>query len=56
MALIDSGVDVLFYDLPEIPAGAMGLFMLQQMSAVAELEAGLISERTKAGVGCEARS
>ncbi len=53
MALIDSGVDVLFCDLPEIPAGAMGRFMLQQMSAVAELEAGLISERTKAALAAK---
>jgi DNA invertase Pin-like site-specific DNA recombinase len=50
MALIDSGVDVRFCDLPEIPAGAAGRFMLQQMAAVAELEAGLISERTRAAL------
>jgi DNA invertase Pin-like site-specific DNA recombinase len=50
MRLVDSGVDVLFCDLPEIPAGAVGRFMLQQMAAVAELEAGLISERTKAAL------
>jgi hypothetical protein len=42
MGLMDSGVDVRFWDLPEIPAGAAGRFMLQQMAAVAELEAGLI--------------
>lgn len=53
MALIDSGVDVLFCDLPEIPAGAVGRFMLQQMAAVAELEAGLISERTKAALAAK---
>jgi DNA invertase Pin-like site-specific DNA recombinase len=50
MRLVDSGVDVLFCDLPEIPPGAMGRFMLQQMAGVAELEAGLISERTKAAL------
>jgi DNA invertase Pin-like site-specific DNA recombinase len=50
MGLVDSGVDVRFCDLPEIPAGAAGRFMLQQMAAVAELEAGLISERTKAAL------
>lgn len=50
MELIDSGVDVVFCDLPQIPAGATGRFMLQQMAAVAELEAGLISERTKAAL------
>lgn len=53
MALIGSGVDVLFCDLPQIPAGAVGRFMLQQMSAVAELEAGLISERTKAALAAK---
>lgn len=50
MNLIDSGVDVLFCDFPQIPAGATGRFILQQMAAVAELEAGLISERTKAAL------
>lgn len=50
MSLIDSGVDVVFCDLPQIPAGATGRFILQQMAAVAELEAGLISERTRAAL------
>ncbi|WP_293856984.1 recombinase family protein [uncultured Alsobacter sp.] len=50
MGLIDSNVDVVFCDLPEVPAGSTGRFMLQQMAAVAELEAGLISERTKAAL------
>jgi DNA invertase Pin-like site-specific DNA recombinase len=36
------GPDVLFADLPAIE-GPTGRFMLQQMAAVAELEAGLIS-------------
>src|SRR5450830_1351822 len=49
LALIDSGVEPVFCDLPEMP-GAMGRFMLTSMAAVAELEAGLISERTKAGL------
>lgn len=53
MGLIDSGVDVVFCDLPSIPAGAAGRFMLQQMAAVAELEAGLISERTKAALAAK---
>jgi hypothetical protein len=35
-------------DLPQVPPGAMGRFFLTQMVAVAELEAGLTSERTKA--------
>ena len=45
-SLLASGVDVRFCDLPEA-SGATGRFKLQQMAAVAELEAGLISERTK---------
>jgi DNA invertase Pin-like site-specific DNA recombinase len=42
-------VDVRFADLPAIE-GLTGRFMLQQMAAVAELEAGLISSRTKAAL------
>lgn len=41
---------VVFCDLPSIPAGPVGKFMLTQMAAVAELEAGLISARTKAAL------
>ncbi|MFD2183706.1 recombinase family protein [Rhodoplanes azumiensis] len=47
--LLDAGVDVRFADLPAIE-GPTGRFMLQQMVAVAELEAGLISTRTKAAL------
>ncbi len=50
VTLLDSGVDVLFCDLPELGAGAMARFMLTQMAAVAELEAGLVGERTKAAL------
>jgi len=50
LTLLDSGADVLFCDLPQIPAGPMGRFMLTQMVSVAELEAGLISSRTKAAL------
>lgn len=38
---------VVFCDLPAIPAGPVGKFIVQQMAAVAELERGLISQRTK---------
>lgn len=41
---------VVFCDLPAIQAGPVGKFMLTQMAAVAELEAGLISQRTKAAL------
>lgn len=49
LKLIDAGVEVLFADLPEMN-GAMGRFMLTTMASVAELEGGLISERTKAAL------
>jgi DNA invertase Pin-like site-specific DNA recombinase len=41
---------VVFCDLPNVPAGAVGKFLVTQMAAVAELEAGLISQRTKAAL------
>ena len=47
--LLEAGVDVRFADLPAIE-GPTGRFMLQQMASVAELEAGLISARTKAAL------
>lgn len=50
--LRDSGVDVRFCDLPDVK-GATGRFLLAQMAAVAELEAGLISERTKAALAAK---
>ena len=49
-SLVASNVDLVFCDLPHVPAGAMGRFLLTQMASVAELEAGLISERTKAAL------
>jgi DNA invertase Pin-like site-specific DNA recombinase len=49
-ALVASDVDLVFCDLPSVPTGAMGRFLLTQMASVAELEAGLISERTKAAL------
>jgi DNA invertase Pin-like site-specific DNA recombinase len=47
--LLEAGVEVRFADLPAIE-GPTGRFMLQQMASVAELEAGLISTRTKAAL------
>lgn len=46
----DSGIALTFCDLPTIPDGAFGRFMITQMAAVAEFERGLISERTKAAI------
>jgi DNA invertase Pin-like site-specific DNA recombinase len=47
--LLEAGVDVMFADLPDIK-GPIGRFLLLQMVAVAELEAGFISGRTKAAL------
>ena len=41
---------VVFCDLPRVPPGPVGKFLLTQMAAVAELEAGLISQRTRAAL------
>lgn len=41
---------VVFCDLPSVPAGPVGKFIITQMASVAELEAGLISQRTKAAL------
>lgn len=49
LTLIDSGAEVAFADMPQV-AGPMGRFIITQMAAVAELEAGLISQRTKAAL------
>ena len=49
MSLVDSGVEVAFCDLPN-QDGPIGRFMLQSMAAVAELEAGMISARTRAAL------
>ncbi len=51
--LLEAGVDVRFCDLPQIE-GPTGRFMLQQMAAVAELEAGLISDRTRKALAAKA--
>jgi DNA invertase Pin-like site-specific DNA recombinase len=44
--LLEANIDVRFADPPAIE-GPTGRFMLQQMAAVAELGAGMISDRTK---------
>ena len=52
--LLEAGVDVRFTDLPAIE-GATGKFLLQQMAAVAEIVAGMISARTKAALAAAKR-
>jgi DNA invertase Pin-like site-specific DNA recombinase len=49
LSILDSGVEVMFCDLPEV-SGAMGRFVVGIMAHVTELEAGLVSERTKAAL------
>ena len=52
--LLEAGVDVRFADLPQVE-GPQGRFLLNSMVAVAELEAGLISQRTKAALAAAKR-
>ena len=55
LELLDSDVSLEFCDMPQV-SGPTGLFLLNSMAAVAQLEAGLISERTKAALAaCKAR-
>lgn len=41
---------VKFCDLPEIPTGPVGKFMVTMLAAVAELERGMIGQRTRAAL------
>lgn len=47
LGIVESGASVVFCDFPTIPEGPTGKFFLTQMASVAELEAGLISVRTR---------
>ena len=40
----------MFCDLPQVPAGPVGKFFITLLAAVAEMEAGLTSQRTKAAL------
>jgi DNA invertase Pin-like site-specific DNA recombinase len=51
LTLLDGGTDVAFCDLPDIPLGPMGRYFLTSWVAIAELERGLISDRTKRALG-----
>lgn len=48
--LVDGDVDVVFGNLPQLPPGSVGRFMVQIMASIAELESGMISDRTKAAL------
>lgn len=52
--ILSGDVEVVCADLPQV-SGPMGRFILQQLAAVAQLEAGLISERTKAALAAAKR-
>lgn len=52
--ILSGDIEVVFADLPQV-SGPMGRFILQQLAAVAQLEAGLISERTKAALAAAKR-
>ena len=49
LALIDSGVEITFCDLPQV-SGPAGRMMLVMMSGFAEMESALISTRTKSAL------
>ena len=55
LELVDSGVELIFCDMPQI-SGPTGAFLLASMANVAELEAAMIGQRTKAALAvCKAR-
>jgi DNA invertase Pin-like site-specific DNA recombinase len=52
--LLEAGLDVRFADLPQIE-GTVGCFMLKQTALAGELEAGFISDQTKAALAAAKR-
>lgn len=54
LALLDSGVAIEFCDLPQL-SGAAGRFLLTSLAGAAELESGLVSERTVAALSAAKR-
>jgi len=50
LEILESGVEIIFCDFPDMPKGPMNKFFLTMMAAVAELESGMVSERTKAAL------
>lgn len=49
LGILESGIEVEFCDLPHL-SGIMGRFIITSLAAIAELESGMISERTKAAL------
>jgi len=50
LEILESGVEIVFCDFPDMPKGPMNKFFLTMMAAVAELESGMISDRTRAAL------
>jgi len=50
LSIIESGIEVIFLDLPVLGSGPVSTFILQQMASVAQLESAFISQRTKAAL------
>jgi len=48
--ILESGVEIVFLDMPILGSGPVNKYLLQNMASIAELEAGLISQRTKAAL------
>jgi len=46
----EGDVDVVFCNLPQLPPGPVGRFMVQIMASIAELESGMISDRIKGAI------
>lgn len=46
----EGDVDVVFCNLPQLPPGPVGRFMVQVMASIAELESGMISDRVKGAI------
>ena len=46
----EGDVDVVFCNLPQLPPGPVGRFMVQIMASIAELESGMISDRVKGAI------
>jgi len=55
LEIVESGVSIIFCDFPQMPQGPMQKFFLTMMAAVAELESGMISDRTKAALAAAKR-
>lgn len=55
LKILDSGVPFTFCDMPVVPDGGMGRFIITQMASIAELESAMISERTKAALAASTK-